>query len=581
MNFRQPLDEADQSPFILDEGAVNYSYPIHLFLVDPFEADSPGVQIVYISEIEGKTLVAIPFSAWNRAVSKRALPQSALAKAALVEVLGCRMQSREDPDPDVRLKVWVGFLKKSLEKNVHLGLEEFKCDHVFDGDEENPMLPFSQSLIDAAQEHFAFFSAEEPAEIPDEDVELMQDGDGGLPDHLSERVGTLEQSMAEVQQGIQELLMLHRGEGQRQPSQHRPSALRKPVNQQSVPVMVPTAKMKSQGKFPLLDAGVVTAALQAGVPESNLLEMQRLLGNPKGKASKIRDMNPSVVPDPISEDEDEGLRAAQEAEGSGSVPPLDPMQQALEKLTSIVHTLTLDKQKKSAASRIDQALDGVTGSSLDSTSGLGSGKKNAAARRTLRSIFNDHPEEVSQVVERLMYEDLNSQTLGPGQVPKGLNARAWVEFRSRIGNYKTSAHSSWSAAGVLDSLIAGDVPKARARCALLLLQLDQASIDRGNWGLASELALEPPPPFSSLATHVAPSVADGEMPFSRLLDARWAEISLGFLKDQDDYMVRRKNVGKFNVVKKETDASDEPDPKKRPKPKPKAKGGGQSSQPEN
>lgn len=550
--------------------------------MDPFESDSPGVQIIYISEIEGKTLVAIPFSAWNRAVSKRALPQSALAKAALVEVLGCRMQSRETPDPDVRLKVWVGFLKKTFEKNVHFGLEEFRCDHFFDGSEENPMLPYSQSLIDAAQEHFAFFSADEPPEVPDEDVELMMDGDGGLPDQLSERVGTLEQSMAEVQQGIQELLTLHRGEGTKQTyQQSRPSALRKPGNQQSVPVMTPTAKMKPQSKFPMLDAGVVTAALQAGVPESNLLEMQRLLGNPKGKATKIQDMNPAVQPDPISEDEDEGLRAAQEAEGSGSGPALDPMQQAVEKLTSIVQTLTLDKQKKASGSRIDQVLDGVTTSSLDSSSGLGSGKKNAAARRTLRSIFNDHPEEVSQVVERLMFEDLNSQTLGPGQAPRGLNARAWVEFRSRIGNYKTSAHSSWSAAGVLDSLISGDIPKARARCALLLLQLDQASIDRGNWSLAAELSLEPGPPFSSLATHTAPSVADGEMPYSRLLDPRWAEISLGFLKDQDDYLVRRKNVGKFNVVKKETDGAEEPDPKRRPKPKPKAKGGGQSSQPEN
>lgn len=71
------------------------------------------------------------------------------------------------------------------------------------------------------------------------------------------------------------------------------------------------------------------------------------------------------------------------------------------------------------------------------------------------------------------------------------------------------------------------------------------------------------------------------MPYSRLLDPRWAEISLGFLKDQDDYLVRRKNVGKFNAVKKETDGAEEPDPKRRPKPKPKAKGGGQSSQPEN
>lgn len=31
MNFHQPLEEADQSSFILEEGAVNYSYPVHLF----------------------------------------------------------------------------------------------------------------------------------------------------------------------------------------------------------------------------------------------------------------------------------------------------------------------------------------------------------------------------------------------------------------------------------------------------------------------------------------------------------------------------------------------------------------------
>lgn len=105
-------------------------------------------------------------------------------------------------------------------------------------------------------------------------------------------------------------------------------------------------------------------------------------------------------------------------------------------------------------------------------------------------MYQEHPEEISAILERLMYEDLNSQTLGPGLQPQGLNARAWVEFRSRISNYKTSAHASWATAGILDSLIAGDIPRARARCGLLLLQLDQASIDRGSWGLASELSLD-------------------------------------------------------------------------------------------
>ena len=80
------------------------------------------------------------------------------------------------------------------------------------------------------------------------------------------------------------------------------------------------------------------------------------------------------------------------------------------------------------------------------------GSSSRSARGILGNCVqsSDHPEEVSQVLEKLTFEDLNSQTLGPGQLPIGLNARAWVEFRSKIGNYnKTSAHASWGAAGVL------------------------------------------------------------------------------------------------------------------------------------
>ena len=88
------------------------------------------------------------------------------------------------------------------------------------------------------------------------------------------------------------------------------------------------------------------------------------------------------------------------------------------------------------------------------------------------------------LIERLMMEDLNFVTTGPSGLGKGLNARSWVELRSRIGNYRTSVFSSWSAAGILDSLMAGQIAKARAGTCVLLLLPDQASIDRGSWTLA-------------------------------------------------------------------------------------------------
>ena len=106
-------------------------------------------------------------------------------------------------------------------------------------------------------------------------------------------------------------------------------------------------KFKAQSRFPLLDAGVVNAALQAGVPESNLIEMQRHFGK---------------------------LRAV-------FGPP----------------------------------------------------------RRSVPGFGEAH-------VRRPQFSDIGS---GP-TTDIGLNARAWVEFHSKIGNYnKTSAHASWGAAGVL------------------------------------------------------------------------------------------------------------------------------------
>ena len=173
------------------------------------------------------------------------------------------------------------------------------------------------------------------------------------------------------------------------------------------------------------------------------------------------------------------------------------------------------------------------------------------------------------LIEKYMMEDLQGATVTPGQPTPALSSRAWVEHRSRIGGFKTSAHSSWNMAGALDCLFKGDVPGCRASLNLGLLQLDQMAIDRGNWVLASDLALEPPPPFAALAQHVLPDPARGDLPFSRLLDPRWAESSVAHLQDTDTYLTKRKNLGRstLETAKETSDAF----PKRKAKAKPKQK----------
>ena len=50
--------------------------------------------------------------------------------------------------------------------------------------------------------------------------------------------------------------------------------------------------------------------------------------------------------------------------------------------------------------------------------------------------------------------------------------------------------------------------------------------------------------LSVLALHTPPNVGDGELPFSRLLDPRWAEVCLAHLREAEDYVGRRSKLGK-------------------------------------
>ena len=85
--------------------------------------------------------------------------------------------------------------------------------------------------------------------------------------------------------------------------------------------------------------------------------------------------------------------------------------------------------------------------------------------------------------------------------------------------------------------------------------------------MAAELSLEHPPPFSSLLQHSPPS--EGEPPYSRLLDPRWGEIAMAYLREQDEFVTKRKVLGKSH---KKDDTEEEKDsPRRKPKAKPKGK----------
>ena len=547
------IDEAPQgleALLVFADGKAALEYPIGVFRPDEF-VSGPSVRVIVVSKIENSYLGCVPQAAWDRLVAKRNLPRTFFAKAVKVQVKNCREDDRSSIG-DTESVVWLGFIGQELESMIEASdIEDGNIEIDFPEDQ----LPYAEALVLIAQEHFAFFSAEEGQE------EGQDVGHGSVG--LADRVQHLEIMIQNLNSTLASLV----------PATPKVTFDETPTMAAAHKLPSPKTKPKLKGekhvetdetKFPDLDPGVVNAALQAGIEPGALEEMQTLMSkNPKAVKALKQFRTALLAANDLSESEDgeeeeHGLQG-----GSG-----DPVASALTKLTKIVGQLSHDKKRRSGSSRLEHALDGAMGAhGGESSSSLG-GKKSSVARRILRSTLQESPEEIYALIERLMAEDVVSQTLQPGLALPSFTARGWVEHRSKIGPYKAVAHASWGIAGVLDQLRKGNTSGARARCCLLLLQLDQSCVDKGSWGLASDLSLELPPPFTSLSQHQAPAVHEGDLPYSKLLDSRWAELTLAHLKDQDDYISRRKNLGKKAAGDQEDPS---PSPKRNPKFKAKAK----------
>ena len=526
------------------------------------------IQIVAVAYIDDRLLVAAPHTAWHkRTAAKRVLP--ALVKPVLVEVGCVEEERRSQLLPDQTMKLWMGFLPPELVAQLSQEEEDVEYAHVFSDSDFESFYPSGASLVAAASEHFAFQSATGGEEDPPVDYGSHA---------MESRLGRLENLVGSLAAKLDSVLVPQEVAGV--PLQSgRPSALRKPSR----------ARDKSSAphvSFPSLDPSVVASALSAGVDVTSLQEMERLMQEPTVKGKKIAEpMGARAKPSPapkkaqsvnVLSETDSDEEEQKESGGSGAVTPggsQPSMEDAVSQLAQIVQVLTSDKMKKHKASKVETALDGVSASGVTETGSIGSGKRTAAARRALRAALVENPEEIAALIERLMMEDLSSQTVTPGQPVPSLCAKAWVEHRSRIGHWKSSAYTAWTVAAALDALRSGNVPGCRARLNLMLLMLDQTACDRGSWTLSSELSLEQPPPMSVLQTHSPPSIQDGELPFSRLLDPRWAEVAMSHVRDTEEYISRRSKLGR-------KDPAGDADPAPKPKPKAKVKGGASQSNPQ-
>lgn len=563
---RQRAMDPEEPLFVIEEGQINLNYRLGLLAVTVAEEEQ-SLQVILVAKFNGKNLVAVPSTAWHKKTIKRILPTGSFAKPTAIEVCAVNPSAMEEPYEELKLKVWVGFLSDEVFDAIDMSQTEFEADHTFDSSSDEGLLPYAKSLVEVANDVFAFFSAGEEVLEEDAAEELPNGADGSAA--LPARMDRLEDMLMKVTESLESLsgqTLVQRPRAPRVTFASQASTLpRSSASGAAAKSPVPGSVRKPALRTPSLDPGLMQAAQQAGLKSETVEEVARLLAK-QPKHAATPDIRTGLTPDPLSDLEEEGYEQPPDgSDGHGLAgSSADPLQQAVMQLTGIMQVLTEDRKKK-GLSKLENALEYTSSASAESGV-VGTGKRSAAARRALRSMLNEHPEELSAMVERLMMEDLTSQTLPPGMAVPAVTARAWVEHRSRIGTYRTLAHAAWGVAGALDAITRGQHQAARARLNILLLQLDQSACDKGNWMLASELALENPPPFTSLMQHAPPT--EGEPPYSKLLDARRGEIALAHLREQEDFQSKRRALGK----PKKDDVEDEKDsPKRRAKAKAKAK----------
>ena len=185
--------EAGLPTLVTADGSPEFDYSF--CLLEGIE--SKQVQVILIAVVDDKYLVAVPSNAWHRTATRRLLRPQALTKASAVEVSTVKPEAR-DQGLHQTMKIWVGFLNPAMEEELDLQdpLTVPGADVVFGGS----VIPFAWSLFAAANDHFAFISAESG---PGGALGDSRD-DGGHDLHA--RVGHLESTLEMMSEDLKALL---------------------------------------------------------------------------------------------------------------------------------------------------------------------------------------------------------------------------------------------------------------------------------------------------------------------------------------------------------------------------------------
>eukprot|EP00435_Cladocopium_sp_Y103_P011873 s207_g3.t1 len=550
---------------LLGEEGLEPECPVGRLNLD-LEGKPESIAIILVCLVGDRVLVAIPHKAWHRRAANRLLPAGTLEKPLSLEVAACSLENRQEALPGGKCKIWVGFLARSWFSSLDFDSDEAAILQFVSLDSEEVCAPFGEALQAIAGDkfHVAFVGNTDP--------------------EPADRLNALESQVAQIRSGLDALLaaqgvkptVLGDEPGFQTAEEvevQRPSRLATPPGLGALPKAPARAKDTRTTALPGLDPGTVAAALQSGIPMSHLQAMSTLMQGKPARFGDVPERRPAVAAkaaDPLDDD----AEAAEDIDGEPLDPVMDPVAKAVVQLTHIVNSMNKQKGKKETLEESLDAMGGQSSGSADQPAVIG--KKHVKAIEALKQALRKEPQVIYNSIEKLMAEDYGLMGHLPNASLPNMTARGWAEHRSRIQGFPRTVRWVWGVCGILDCLRNSNPEEARARACLMLAQAEQEAIDKGNYLLAQEMSLEPPPPYASFNAHVIPDPM--EIQFTRIMDGRWIDAFAAKLRDADEYIESRRKLGQRGVYAKETGNLENPLAKAKAKFKPKSKGKGDGEQ---
>ena len=277
-----------------------------------------------------------------------------------------------------------------------------------------------------------------------------------------------------------------------------PTALQVPV----VPTVSGSLGLAATPKLPNVVDPVAKAALLAGPP-------------PKTKAAAV----PIVVPKGGHVEPDDEPQLWNAASASQD-PVLQAFAQQSSALTALVAHFTGS----------DPMAD------LQGNAGLGhSGATRGAQRREKLQLDLSSGQSTYfwQVVQQMHRRLHPSRPMPSSENDAAVRGVSMLTYLERFGGYRHHRENGliqWILGHVFDSILHGDVAKAKEHLALLICSIEQATMDNGSWDIAFLLSLSEDPPLQVFQDRMTMVHSQGR-PFAPLAPNQWCAVVLAFLKE--------------------------------------------------